>query len=168
MVFKKKDVCWFVVPGSCGNISDGSSRSSRDGIDDRSPPAVSTLTHACLNLNIKPNGQLVSSSLEDLPVSSSSHSTHSPTLYPKPGNRNEARPPPPPYRHSRSSSSNSIASQSQQQPQQLGKTGNKNSSSPTDTLMPTSSEWQDWQRDRWHIWQLLSSDNADTLPETLV
>ncbi|KAM9455106.1 rho GTPase-activating protein 6 isoform 1-T1 [Clarias gariepinus] len=154
--------------GSCGNISDGSSRSSRDGIDDRSPPAVSTLTHACLNLNIKPNGQLVSSSLEDLPVSSSSHSTHSPTLYPKPGNRNEARPPPPPYRHSRSSSSNSIASQSQQQPQQLGKTGNKNSSSPTDTLMPTSSEWQDWQRDRWHIWQLLSSDNADTLPETLV
>ncbi|CAL8288905.1 unnamed protein product [Lota lota] len=30
------------------------------------------------------------------------------------------------------------------------------------------SEWQDWQRDRWQIWQLLSSDNADTLPETLV
>ncbi|XP_060754714.1 rho GTPase-activating protein 6 isoform X1 [Neoarius graeffei] len=161
--------------GSCGNISEGSSRSSRDGIDDQTPPTVSradfpegtTVTHACLNLNLKPNGQLESISSEDLPVSSS-HSMPSPTLYPKPTNRNEARPPPPPYRHSRLTppSSSSVMSQSQQHPQQLGKSGNQNS--PAGTLTPTSPEWQDWQRDRWHIWQLLSSDNADTLPETLV
>ncbi|XP_060716745.1 rho GTPase-activating protein 6 isoform X2 [Tachysurus vachellii] len=163
--------------GSCGNISEGSSRSSRDGTDDRTPPTVSRADfpqgtagpHTGLNLNLKPNGQLQSSSSEDLPVCSTL-STPSPTLYPKPTNRNEARPPP--YRHSRLTpsvvSSNSIPSQSQQHPQQLGKTGNHNSSSSTGTRMPTSSEWQDWQRDRWHIWQLLSSDNADTLPETLV
>uniref|UniRef100_A0A3P9L9D1 Rho GTPase activating protein 6 n=1 Tax=Oryzias latipes TaxID=8090 RepID=A0A3P9L9D1_ORYLA len=35
-------------------------------------------------------------------------------------------------------------------------------------MVPQSQEWQDWQRERWQIWQLLSSDNADTLPETLV
>ncbi|XP_048834315.1 rho GTPase-activating protein 6-like isoform X2 [Brienomyrus brachyistius] len=33
---------------------------------------------------------------------------------------------------------------------------------------PAGTEWQHWQRERWQIWQLLSSDNADTLPETLV
>lgn len=174
-----KEGCWFVVPGSCGNISDGSSRSSSYGTDDRTPPTVSradfpqgtAVTHACLNLNLKPNGQLESSSSEDLPVGSS-HSSPSPTLYAKPTNRNEARPPPPPYRHPRLMpsvvSSSSVVSQSQQHPQQLGKNGNQNSSSPAGTLTPTSPEWQDWQRDRWHIWQLLSSDNADTLPETLV
>lgn len=112
-----------------------------------------------------------SSSLEDLPVCSS-QSTPSPTLYPKATNKNEARPPPPPYRHSRLTpsvvSSSSFVSQSQQHPQQLGKTGNQSSSSTAATLTPTSAEWQDWQRERWHIWQLLSSDNADTLPETLV
>ncbi|XP_076008575.1 rho GTPase-activating protein 6-like isoform X2 [Genypterus blacodes] len=44
-----------------------------------------------------------------------------------------------------------------------------NSASTTEAHMtPLSPEWQDWQRDRWQIWQLLSSDNADTLPETLV
>lgn len=44
-----------------------------------------------------------------------------------------------------------------------------NSASTTDgQMVPHSAEWQDWQRDRWQIWQLLSSDNADALPETLV
>lgn len=173
-----KECCVVVVPGSCGNISDGSSRSSSYGTDERNPPTLSRpdfphgtpVTHACLNLNLKPNGQLESSSSEDLPVGSS-HSTPSPTLYAKPTNRNEARPPPPPYRHSRLTpsvvSSSPVVSQSQHS-QQHGKTGNQNSSSPAGTLLPTSPEWQDWQRDRWHIWQLLSSDNADTLPETLV
>ncbi|XP_054107100.1 rho GTPase-activating protein 6 isoform X2 [Callithrix jacchus] len=28
--------------------------------------------------------------------------------------------------------------------------------------------WLDWQRERWQIWELLSADNADALPETLV
>ncbi|XP_058237212.1 rho GTPase-activating protein 6 isoform X2 [Hemibagrus wyckioides] len=158
--------------GSCGNISEGSSRSSRDETGDLTPPTVSRAdfqsqgtagTPACLNLNLKPNGQLKSSSSEDLPVGST-HSTSSPTLHSKPTNRNEARPPP--YRHSKSTPSQ--VSQSQQHPQQHGKTNNQNSSSSVGTRTPSSSEWQDWQRDRWHIWQLLSSDNADTLPETLV
>ncbi|XP_019380287.1 PREDICTED: rho GTPase-activating protein 6 isoform X1 [Gavialis gangeticus] len=29
-------------------------------------------------------------------------------------------------------------------------------------------EWHDWQRERWQIWELLSADNPDALPETLV
>lgn len=29
-------------------------------------------------------------------------------------------------------------------------------------------EWLDWQRERWQIWELLSTDNPDALPETLV
>ncbi|KAM4699050.1 rho GTPase-activating protein 6 [Discoglossus pictus] len=29
-------------------------------------------------------------------------------------------------------------------------------------------DWQEWQRERWQIWELLSTDNPDTLPETLV
>ncbi|XP_039599565.1 rho GTPase-activating protein 6 isoform X2 [Polypterus senegalus] len=29
-------------------------------------------------------------------------------------------------------------------------------------------DWQEWQRERWQIWELLSADNADSLPETLV
>ncbi|KAG8451903.1 hypothetical protein GDO86_003918 [Hymenochirus boettgeri] len=32
----------------------------------------------------------------------------------------------------------------------------------------TEQDWQDWQRERWQIWELLSADNPDTLPETLV
>lgn len=28
--------------------------------------------------------------------------------------------------------------------------------------------WLDWQRERWQIWELLSTDNPDALPETLV
>ncbi|KAJ8003497.1 hypothetical protein DPEC_G00148930 [Dallia pectoralis] len=47
--------------------------------------------------------------------------------------------------------------------------GMQNSIAPhTDSMVPLSPEWLDWQRDRWQIWQLLSSENADTLPETLV
>ncbi|XP_062906001.1 rho GTPase-activating protein 6-like isoform X1 [Mobula hypostoma] len=32
----------------------------------------------------------------------------------------------------------------------------------------TEPEWVEWQRERWQIWELLSTDNADSLPETLV
>ncbi|XP_075708863.1 rho GTPase-activating protein 6 isoform X2 [Rhinoderma darwinii] len=32
----------------------------------------------------------------------------------------------------------------------------------------TDPDWQEWQRERWQIWELLSTDNPDTLPETLV
>lgn len=32
----------------------------------------------------------------------------------------------------------------------------------------SESDWHDWQRERWQIWELLSADNPDALPETLV
>uniref|UniRef100_F6SLA6 Rho GTPase activating protein 6 n=1 Tax=Ornithorhynchus anatinus TaxID=9258 RepID=F6SLA6_ORNAN len=32
----------------------------------------------------------------------------------------------------------------------------------------TEPDWHDWQRERWQIWELLSTDNPDALPETLV
>uniref|UniRef100_A0A8C8LKK9 Rho-GAP domain-containing protein n=1 Tax=Oncorhynchus tshawytscha TaxID=74940 RepID=A0A8C8LKK9_ONCTS len=91
------------------------------------------------------------------------------------------RPPPPPY--SGSSSRLSPAASKPAQPvshspaaplhqhplQGGGPTVPQNSASPTTySMVPMSQEWQDWQRDRWQIWQLLSSENADTLPETLV
>lgn len=130
-----------------------------------------------LRLNLSPDGQSASSSSEDLPMGSS-HSTPSPTILPKPAYRSDPRPPPPPYGHSSptaltvsstSSSSPAPVASAQQCPQQSGKTVSQNSSSSSGgALTPLSADWQDWQRDRWQIWQLLSSDNADTLPETLV
>lgn len=55
----------------------------------------------------------------------------------------------------------------QPSPNKMGKTystpannqNNKNVSEP---------DWHDWQRERWQIWELLSADNPDALPETLV
>ncbi|XP_069745897.1 rho GTPase-activating protein 6-like isoform X13 [Narcine bancroftii] len=32
----------------------------------------------------------------------------------------------------------------------------------------TEPDWVEWQRERWQIWELLSTENADSLPETLV
>ncbi|CAK7312447.1 Rho GTPase-activating protein 6 [Vulpes lagopus] len=44
------------------------------------------------------------------------------------------------------------------------------SSSASDQNSKTLGEpnWLDWQRERWQIWELLSTDNPDALPETLV
>lgn len=50
----------------------------------------------------------------------------------------------------------------------LSATQNDSASTKEARMVPQSPEWRDWQRDRYQIWQLLSSDNADTLPETLV
>uniref|UniRef100_A0A674D1U6 Rho GTPase activating protein 6 n=1 Tax=Salmo trutta TaxID=8032 RepID=A0A674D1U6_SALTR len=90
-------------------------------------------------------------------------------------------PPPPPYSGSSSRLSPAASKPAQpvspspaapphQHPLQGGRPMvPQNSASPTtDSMVPMSQEWQDWQRDRWQIWQLLSSENADTLPETLV
>jgi len=32
----------------------------------------------------------------------------------------------------------------------------------------SEADWHDWQREKWQIWELLSADNPDALPETLV
>lgn len=90
-----------------------------------------------------------------------------------PAVRNDSRFPPPYNAHHRLSSSQSSPqpSTAQRPPLQRGRlsAAQSNSASMTENQMvPHSPEWQDWQRDRWQIWQLLSSDNADALPETLV
>ncbi|XP_055500873.1 rho GTPase-activating protein 6-like isoform X2 [Leucoraja erinacea] len=112
-------------------------------------------------------------------------------------NRNETRPPPPyPSALRQSSLSNSIAHQEQVQKTQqssapaaeleatsLGQSTAKpkeqvsvssnnenetwsNQSNNKNNL--TEPNWVEWQRERWQIWELLSTDNADSLPETLV
>lgn len=83
---------------------------------------------------------------------------------------NDTRSPPPYNSNHRLASSPQLAP-AQRTHLQGGRpaAGQSNSASTTEAQMvPQSPEWQDWQRDRWQIWQLLSSDNADTLPETLV
>ncbi|XP_049623066.1 rho GTPase-activating protein 6 [Suncus etruscus] len=49
----------------------------------------------------------------------------------------------------------------------------RSSTYPTPASDPNSKtlgnpNWLDWQRERWQIWELLSTDNPDALPETLV
>uniref|UniRef100_A0AAZ3QR41 Rho-GAP domain-containing protein n=1 Tax=Oncorhynchus tshawytscha TaxID=74940 RepID=A0AAZ3QR41_ONCTS len=121
-----------------------------------------------------PDSQSAASSAENLPQGIRHQANPSP-------NSAHSGPPPPPYgglssRLSPSASkpaqpvSPSLAAPPHQHPLQGGRAMvPQNSASPTtDSMVPMSQEWQDWQRDRWHIWQLLSSENADTLPETLV
>uniref|UniRef100_A0A8C6KBU1 Rho GTPase activating protein 6 n=1 Tax=Nothobranchius furzeri TaxID=105023 RepID=A0A8C6KBU1_NOTFU len=79
---------------------------------------------------------------------------------------NDGRSPPPYNAHHLLA--NSLSSPQLTLPQQPHPQHARLSDSPSTRLMPQSPEWRDWQRDRYHIWQLLSSDNADTLPETLV
>ncbi|XP_067896470.1 rho GTPase-activating protein 6 isoform X2 [Heterodontus francisci] len=49
---------------------------------------------------------------------------------------------------------------------------NRSCSSQTDSQNNKNNlaepDWVEWQRERWQIWELLSADNADSLPETLV
>uniref|UniRef100_A0AAV2LGG4 Rho-GAP domain-containing protein n=1 Tax=Knipowitschia caucasica TaxID=637954 RepID=A0AAV2LGG4_KNICA len=146
--------------GSHGNMSEGSSRSSQEGLDglhgdSRQPPAsaprghppVSRVCRPRLSVNISPapklqRGSHVSDGESPPPPYSAHHrlatSLSTPQLAPPTTSSTSSSSPPPPLSQSRAE------------------------------LAPQSPEWQEWQRDRWQIWQLLSSDNADTLPETLV
>ncbi|XP_046886834.1 rho GTPase-activating protein 6-like isoform X2 [Hypomesus transpacificus] len=193
--------------GSHGNMSEGSSRSSQEGLDGlqgdarqlvrrtqtslgvaecRPHPLV---TRVCsspqglagrrrLHLSLNPmtahlNDQSAGSSNEDLPQGGGTRLSPAPMANP----RNDGRSPPP---YSLSPRLPPTASQLPQAPVpsplrlplQAGRPTLQNpaSASPSaaDSMVPMSPEWQDWQRDRWQIWQLLSSENADTLPETLV
>ncbi|XP_042179912.1 rho GTPase-activating protein 6 isoform X1 [Oncorhynchus tshawytscha] len=197
--------------GSHSNMSEGSSRSSQEGLDClqgdarqvvrrtqtslgvaecrphppvtrvcSSPHSKAGRPRLLLSLNPVtpplpyPDSQSAASSAENLPQGIRHQANPSP-------NSAHSGPPPPPYgglssRLSPSASkpaqpvSPSLAAPPHQHPLQGGRAMvPQNSASPTtDSMVPMSQEWQDWQRDRWHIWQLLSSENADTLPETLV
>nr|XP_056717872.1 rho GTPase-activating protein 6 [Euleptes europaea] len=54
--------------------------------------------------------------------------------------------------------------------EQQDSTGTRRSSpdSKQNSKNLTEPDWHDWQRDRWQIWEILSTDNPDALPETLV
>ncbi|CAJ1087087.1 rho GTPase-activating protein 6-like isoform X2 [Xyrichtys novacula] len=189
--------------GSHGNMSEGSSRSSQEGLDGlhsdgrqqttpqrtQTGPGVSELrphapvTRVCTSPHVgRPRLQLNI----NVPVTSHLNSTHragepglSPALRSQGGANTgdgcpkDSRSPPPYNAHHRlagTQSSPQLAT-AQQPPLQHGRlnAGQSNSASTTEAQMvPHTPEWQDWQRDRWQIWQLLSSDNADALPETLV
>ncbi|KAM4601700.1 rho GTPase-activating protein 6-like [Polymixia lowei] len=210
--------------GSHGNMSDGSSRSSQEGLDGlhadaRQQPVVRRtqtvlgvaecrphppVTRVCstplgqarrprlqLNLNSSVTPHLSSQSggavgsAEGLPRGSG-HSVN-PTSGPQgaanigdggPATLNDGRFLPPYNAQHRLASpqtsqqaTQSVSPSAQRPPLQPGRptAAQNNSASSTEAPMaPMSPEWQDWQRDRWQIWQLLSSDNADALPETLV
>uniref|UniRef100_A0A7N6BGL2 Rho-GAP domain-containing protein n=1 Tax=Anabas testudineus TaxID=64144 RepID=A0A7N6BGL2_ANATE len=182
--------------GSHGNMSEGSSRSSQEGLDgsfgdgkqqatlQQTQSAASVpeyrphppLTRVCtspraetgrprLQLSINPtetshlNINLTSRSQGGLNTGDGG-----------PATLNDARSPPP-YNSLHRLASSPQPTPAQRTHLQTGRptAGQSNSASTTEAeMVPQSPEWQDWQRDRWQIWQLLSSDNADTLPETLV
>ncbi|XP_071185735.1 rho GTPase-activating protein 6-like isoform X1 [Salvelinus alpinus] len=203
--------------GSHSNMSEGSSRSSQEGLDCLQGDARQVVrrtqtslgvaecrphppvTRVCssphgeagrprllLSLNPltpphpHPDSQSAASSAEDLPQGIGHQAIPSPNSAHS-GPALSGRPPPPPYSGSSSRLSPAASKPAQpvspspaaplhQHPLQGGRpTVPQNSASPTTySMVPMSQEWQDWQRDRWQIWQLLSSENADTLPETLV
>ncbi|XP_031147665.1 rho GTPase-activating protein 6 isoform X1 [Sander lucioperca] len=186
--------------GSHGNMSEGSSRSSQEGLDGhhgdgrqqakpqrtQTAPGIAEcrphppVTRVCTQLNTNPSVTSHLNSTQGL-HRASGHGLN-PTSRPQsgvntgdggPAVRNDSRFPPPYNAHHRLSSSQSSPqpSTAQRPPLQRGRlsAAQSNSASMTENQMvPHSPEWQDWQRDRWQIWQLLSSDNADALPETLV
>ncbi|XP_054629127.1 rho GTPase-activating protein 6-like isoform X2 [Dunckerocampus dactyliophorus] len=190
--------------GSHGNMSEGSSRSSQEGLDglhgdSRHQPMAQTtgaapciaecrphppVTRMCTSPHVntrrphlQPTISLASATLLVNRTEGIQHGA-SPTSGPKGrGNAKEggsaivtgSRCPPPYNAHHRLAacqSSPQLAA-AQQHPLQHRKP-NAEQKNSDGTMTPHTSEWQDWQRDRWQIWQLLSSDNADTLPETLV
>ncbi|KAM4048087.1 rho GTPase-activating protein 6 isoform 2-T6 [Anomaloglossus baeobatrachus] len=58
--------------------------------------------------------------------------------------------------------------QPSEQPVQNRQTSIKTPANSQNSKTLTDPDWQEWQRERWQIWELLSADNPDTLPETLV
>ncbi|XP_018600139.2 rho GTPase-activating protein 6-like isoform X2 [Scleropages formosus] len=93
-----------------------------------------------------------------------------PPPYPGPPRTSLSTPPPPPAYRPMSPASPRLKCALQRprgssDPQRLRPLSPAKS---TDTVSPSSLNWQDWQRERWQIWQLLSSDSSDALPETLV
>lgn len=178
-----------VSSGSHSNMSEGSSRSSQEGLDSLQgdarqlvqrtqislgvpecsshPPVMRVCSspqaevgRRRLQLSLNPmtpysEGQSAASSTEDLPQGSGhqvSPALFTPRLTPIPASQ-QTQP---------------AALAAHRHPLQSRKPTPQRSSNSADAMVPMSPEWQDWQRDRWQIWQLLSSDNADTLPETLV
>uniref|UniRef100_A0A8P4GJZ4 Rho GTPase activating protein 6 n=1 Tax=Dicentrarchus labrax TaxID=13489 RepID=A0A8P4GJZ4_DICLA len=197
--------------GSHGNMSEGSSRSSQEGLDglhgDGKQPATlqrtltapgitecrphPPVTRVCTSPHVEARPPRLQLSINPSVTShlNSTQGLHrgsghgpSPTSRPQggvntidggPAMLNDGHCPPPYNAHHRLASSQSSPqlATAQRPPLQHGRLSAAQSNSASTTegqMVPQSPEWQDWQRDRWQIWQLLSSDNADALPETLV
>ncbi|XP_074483385.1 rho GTPase-activating protein 6-like isoform X1 [Sebastes fasciatus] len=165
--------------GSHGNMSEGSSRSSQEGLDglhgdnrqQATPQRTQTAPGVAECRSHPPVTRVCTQGL---------HRASGHGLNPRPqggvnavDGLNDNRFPPPYNAHHRlagSQSSPQLALAQRPPPQHVRlSAAQSNSTATTENQMaPHSAEWQDWQRDRWQIWQLLSSDNADSLPETLV
>lgn len=169
--------------GSHGNMSEGSSRSSQEGLDGlhsdgrqqttiprphlpvarvcAGPPAGAGRLR--LQANTSPSANANSQSGRATQQQASGHTVSPTARLPRGGKVCDGESPPPYNAHHRLASSLSspqVATPQRPPPRQ-------NNSTTETQMLPHSPEWQDWQRDRWQIWQLISSDNADT-PETLV
>lgn len=181
--------------GSHSNMSEGSSRSSQEGLDGlhsdsrhqtavqrtQTTPDISEcrlhppVTRVCTNPHADKGRPRLQLNINPPVTSQRGHGVNS-TLRPQAGVNTgeggplEGRSPPPYNAHHRLASSQSTPQlATAQQPHRRSSAGQSNSASTTEApVVSQSPEWQEWQRDRWQIWQLLSSDNADTLPETLV
>ncbi|KAL6115403.1 arhgap6 [Pungitius sinensis] len=176
--------------GSHGNVSEGSSRSSQEGLDGlhgdgrqqatlrrtETAPGVGEcrphppVARACTAPHVEP-GPLDADPRATSHLNSgrglhraSGHAPLNPPARPQ-GGANDSRSPPPYEARRRAASSHSSPQPAQRPPPQHAGPRASAAESP---MAAQSPEWQDWQRDRWQIWQLLSSDSADALPETLV
>uniref|UniRef100_A0A4W5R4Y4 Rho GTPase activating protein 6 n=1 Tax=Hucho hucho TaxID=62062 RepID=A0A4W5R4Y4_9TELE len=138
------------------NMSEGSSRSSQEGLDCLQGDARQVVRRTQTSLGVaeyRPHPPVTR-------VCSSPHGEVG-----RPHLLLSLNPLTPPHLHP---DSQSAASSAEDLPQGRPPPPPYGASPTTDRMVPMSQEWQDWQRDRWQIWQLLSSENADTLPETLV
>ncbi|KAM8903797.1 rho GTPase-activating protein 6-like isoform 2-T2 [Spinachia spinachia] len=176
--------------GSHGNVSEGSSRSSQEGLDglhgDGRPKAMlrrtekapgvdecrphPSVARACTAQSVEPGPRRAPLDADPFAASHLNSgrglhraSGHAPLKPPAGGN--DSRSPPPYEARRRVATSHSSPQPAQRLPPQRARPQALASESQ---MAPQSPEWQDWQRDRWQIWQLLSSDSADALPETLV
>ncbi|CAO2623999.1 Rho GTPase-activating protein 6 [Lemmus lemmus] len=92
---------------------------------------------------------------------------------PQESGRDDRRPPPP-YPGSGKPAVTSAQQPSEpplwrlQRPKKLSSAYSLSASEQEDKQNLGEASWLDWQRERWQIWELLSTDNSDALPETLV
>ncbi|XP_037552668.1 rho GTPase-activating protein 6 [Nematolebias whitei] len=170
--------------GSHGNVSEESSRGSQDGLDGlpgdykqhtvvqrtQTAPGIPKcrphppVTRVCTGPNVETRRPRLQINTNPS-VTAHLNSVQGSQRVGRQGNKDGRSPPPYNAQHRLAGSQGSpqlVVSQARSSMQ-------SDSASTKETRMaPQTPEWRDWQRDRYQIWQLLSSDNADTLPETLV
>lgn len=170
-------------------MSEGSSRSSQEGLDVDGRPQATVqwtqtasgpsecrphppVTRVCTSPHVQIGQPRLQLNIKSLPRATGNGPSTNTKLQPgdsSPATLGDSHSPPPYHAHHRLAVSQSSphSAPAQQPPLQQGR--RNNASSVTEAqIAQHGPEWQDWQRERWQIWQLLSSENADTLPETLV